>query len=103
MKTLEEIRHQLSQGEFEFSRHAFKRAIERDINETEIRQAGNEARIIEDYPDDKYAPSCLLLGFTQSGRPLHIQASYADSPMVKIITLYEPDETEWANNYSERR
>ncbi len=103
MKTLEEIRQQLSQGEFEFSRHAFKRAVERNISDTEIRQAGNEAKIIEDYPEDKYAPSCLLLGFTQAGRPLHIQASYANSPMVKIITLYEPDETEWTNNYSERR
>ena len=27
MKTLEEIRRQLSLGQFEFSRHAFKRAI----------------------------------------------------------------------------
>lgn len=103
MKTLEEIRQQLSQGKFEFSRHAFKRAVERNISDAEIRQAGNEARIIEDYPDDKYAPSCLLLGFTQARRPLHIQASYVDSPMVKIITLYEPDETEWTNNYSVRR
>ena len=103
MKKLEEIRQQLSQGEFEFSRHAFKRAVERNISDTEIRQAGSEARIIEDYPEDKYAPSCLLLGFTLADRPLHIQASYADSPIVKIITLYEPDQTEWTNSYSERR
>ena len=95
MKTLETLRQQLSLGEFEFSRHAFKRVVERNISEMEIRQAGVHARIIEDYPDDKYSPSCLLLGFTEQGRPLHLQVSCADSDLVKIITLYEPDENEW--------
>jgi len=102
MKTLEDIRRQLSAGEFEFSRHAFKRAIERNISDTEIRQAGVQARIIEDYPDDKYAPSSLLLGFAETGRPLHIQASHVDSDLLKIITIYEPDPAEWYD-YAKRR
>jgi hypothetical protein len=46
MKTLTEIRRQLASGKFEFSRHAFKRAVERNISEVEIRQAGAKARII---------------------------------------------------------
>ena len=95
MKTLGGIRRQLASGEFEFSRHAFKRAVERNISELEIEQAGTKAVIIEDYPDDKYSPSCLLLGFTETERPLHLQISYADTELVRIITLYEPDETEW--------
>ncbi len=102
MKSLEDIRRQLSLGEFEFSRHAFKRVVERDISELEIREAGKGAKIIEDYPDDKYAPSCLLLGFSETGRPLHLQVSYADSDVLKIITIYEPDPTEWYD-YSKRR
>lgn len=102
MKTLAEIRRQLASGEFEFSRHAFRRAVERNISEAEIRQVGTTAILIEDYPDDKYSPSCLLLGFTQAERPLHLQVSYADSELVKIITLYEPDENEWYN-YRHRR
>jgi hypothetical protein len=102
MKTLELLRQQLSRGEFEFSRHACRRAVERNISETEIRQAGANAKIIEDHPDDKYAPSCLLLGFTEEERPLHIQVSYIDSDLVKIITLYEPDESEWID-FAQRR
>ena len=102
MKTLEALRKQLSVGEFEFSRHAFKRAVERNISEIEIKQAGASAKIIEDYPDDKYSPSCLLLGFTRRGRPLHLQVSYADTDLVKIITLYEPDERKWID-FSRRR
>jgi hypothetical protein len=102
VKTLVEIRLQLPLGQFDFSRHAFKRAVARNISEPEIRQAGDNATIIEDYPDDKYSPSGLLLGFTQDGRPLHLQVSYADTDLVRIVTLYEPDETEWIG-YSRRR
>ena len=65
-------------------------------------QAGLRSEIIEEYPDDKYSPSCLLLGFTQARRALHIQISLEDTRLLKIITLYEPDEEEWVN-YSERR
>ena len=102
MKTLEQVRNQLSGGEFDFSRHAVKRAVERNIGEQEIRQAGMTATVIEEYPEDKYSPSCLLLGFTEAERPLHIQVSLADGDLVKIITLYEPLATEWIE-YSRRR
>ncbi len=64
MKSSADARRQLSAGEFEFSRHAFRRVVERNISEQEIRAAGAAAETIEDYPDDKYAPSALLLGFT---------------------------------------
>src|SRR5574341_140013 len=102
MKTLEIIQNQLAVGEFEFSRHAFKRVVERDISNQEIMQAGGQATIIEDYPDDKYSPSCLLLGYTMAGRTLHIQVSLAETELVRIITLYEPDPAEWIN-FSQRR
>ena len=45
---------------------------------------------------------CLLLGFTRAGRPLHMQVSLADTDLVKIVTLYEPDGGEWVD-YSVRR
>lgn len=53
MKTLAEIRVQLSNGDYELSRHALRRVVERNISETEIREAGSNAVIIEDYPADK--------------------------------------------------
>ena len=54
MKTLAEIQRQLAAGEYEFSRHAFRRAVERNISEPEIRAAGAGAEVIENYPADKY-------------------------------------------------
>jgi len=67
MKTLQDVRRQLATGQFEFSRHAFRRVVERNISEQEIREAGTDAELIEDYPEDKYSPSALLLGFTAGG------------------------------------
>ena len=57
-------------------------AVERNISEQEIREAGSQAITIEEYPDDKYGPTRLLLGFTGVGRPLHIQVADSPSPTV---------------------
>ena len=92
---IKDIRAKLSGGNFEFSLHAFKRVVERNISEDEIRQAGRNAEIIEDYPSDKYAPSCLVVGFSEDSRPLHLQVCYSSVDVLKIVTLYEPDRSEW--------
>ncbi|MGB7087179.1 MAG: DUF4258 domain-containing protein [Phormidesmis sp.] len=95
MKPLEDIRKQLQAGSFEFTRHAFKRAVERNISDAEIKEAAAAMEVIEDYPDDKYSPSSLLLGFTDRNRALHIQVSRLSSNVVRIITIYEPDGKQW--------
>jgi hypothetical protein len=69
--------------------------MERNINDQEIREAGAQAETIEDYPDDKYGPSGLLLGFTSAGRALHFQVTFTESDLTKIVTIYEPDPDEW--------
>ena len=102
MKTLQQIREQLSAGEFAFSRHAFRRVVERNISEQEIREAGEDVEVIEDYPQDKYSPSGLLLGYTRAGRALHLQVSFAESDTTKIITIYEPAPNEWIEHRKRR-
>ena len=102
MKPLAQVQQDLVAGQFEFSRHAFRRVVERNISEQEIREAGAHAELIEDYPDDKYSPSALLLGFTAAGRVLHFQVSFAEMVLTKIITIYEPEPNEWIE-YRKRR
>lgn len=63
MKTLPQIQQQLAGGEFEFSRHALRLVVERNIAEQEISEAGAQAEVIENYPDAKYLHSALLQGF----------------------------------------
>ena len=38
MKPLEEVQEQLQAGSYEFTRHAFKRAVERNISEQDIKE-----------------------------------------------------------------
>ena len=102
MDTLESIRAAFVAGRFDFTEHAAERAVERNISDPEIREAGWQAITIEEYPDDKYGPTRLLLGFTEIGRPLHIQVADSPSPLIRIITLYEPDPAEW-EDYQRRR
>ena len=92
---IEEIRLKIRQDEFEFSRHAVNQSLVRHISLSEIREAIESGEIIEDYPDDKYGPSCLIFGLTAEGRPLHFQCSYPSRPLIKIVTLYEPNPNLW--------
>ena len=94
---IDEIREKIAAGIFEFSKHAVDQSILRGISVQEIRDAIEAGEIIEDYPDDKYGPSCLIFGMTTDNRPLHIQCSYPSRLLVKIVTLYEPDENLWIN------
>ena len=102
MNRLETIRAAFVVGRFDFTEHSAERAVERNISEQEIQEAGSRAVTIEEYPDDKYGPTRLLLGFTGVGRPLHIQVADSSSSLVRIITLYEPDPAEW-EGYEKRR
>ena len=95
MQLISSIRRKFNQNQFEFSKHAADRMILRFITISELREAINNGEVIEDYPQDKYSPSCLILGFTSNNRPLHIQCSYPTRPLIKVVTVYEPDPDEW--------
>lgn len=93
---LDEIRKKIQQRQYEFSKHAVDQSMVRNISVKEVEQAvEGRCELVEDYPDDKYGPSCLILGFTKDGRPLHIHCSYPSRPVIKLITLYEPDAELW--------
>ena len=94
MSLITEIRAKIAQG-INLSEHAAQRGIDRDINADDILNAIRTGEVIEDYPRDKYGPSCLILGTTRTGRPLHVQCSYPTRPVLKIITVYEPDPELW--------
>ena len=85
----------LEEKRYEFSIHAVDQSILRKITRQQMHEAIETGEIIEDYPEDKYGPSCLILGWTEKRRPLHIQCSYPTRAKIKIITLYDPDPKEW--------
>ena len=92
---IEKIHEKIEIGKFEFSKHAVDQSIIRHISVQEVREVISNGIIIEDYPEDKYGPSCLIFGMTTKKRSLHIQCSYPSRAIIKIITLYEPDPNRW--------
>ena len=95
MAVIDDIREKIEAEQFEFSKHAVDQGIIRRISVQETREIFGDAEVIENYPEDKYGPSCLIFGKTREGRPLHIQCSYPSRPLIKIITIYEPDPNLW--------
>ncbi|MGC8810740.1 MAG: DUF4258 domain-containing protein [bacterium] len=99
---LEEIKKRVVSGDYRFTIHAFERCVERNISPNEIKNVIISGEIIENYPEDKYGPSCLICGITESGKILHVQCSIEP---VWIITVYDPTlkPEEWDENFRRRR
>ena len=99
MELIEGIRGKVRQRRYELSRHAVDQSIVRSISVEEMEEALlAESEVIEDYPEDERGPSCLVLGYTAAGRPLHFQVSYPTRPVLKVITVYEPDTALWVRH-----
>lgn len=60
--------------------------------------------IIEDYPDDRPFPSCLVFGLTFRGEPVHSVWAYNfENRWAVLITVYRPDPGRWDNWRTRRR
>jgi len=83
------FREAVQKQQIKISLHATQEALAEAITRAEIEGDLLGAQLLEDYPDWWLGPSCLVHGQTQSGRDLHIVASYSELP-ITIITVYEP-------------
>lgn len=95
------IQNAIREGDVFFTDHAIRQMAKRDINDDEVVETILSGVIIEEYPADKYGPSCLVYGQTRKSRPLHIVCSLP--PRVRIITAYEPDPTEWLDGQRRKK
>ena len=87
--------------------HAVERLVERGIRPGIIREAihSEDAEIIESYLDDPRGPACLILGWWNERRPLHIEVSLGQPPLM-IITAYDPSadpKDRWEADFRTRR
>ncbi|HEY2329711.1 MAG TPA: DUF4258 domain-containing protein [Verrucomicrobiae bacterium] len=99
---IDQLRQKIFRRQMEYSLHAVRQMIERNITPEEVSQTVLAGEVIEDYPDDKYGPSCLVCGTAKGNRVLHVQCTYPSRPLVKIITAYEPDPVEWDETFKRR-
>ena len=100
---IESLRHKFGLGQVEYSLHAVRQMVARNITPQEVTQTVLAGEVIEDYPDDKYGPSCLLFGRAAHQRALHVQFTHPSRPLIKVITAYEPDPAEWDATLKRRK
>ncbi len=84
--------------------HALRQMARPDrmIGTHEVRAVVEYGKLVEDYPSDPRGHSCLILGFVDKGRPIHVVCSPRDDYLA-IITAYLPDEREWLEGFTKRR
>jgi hypothetical protein len=101
---MEEIRSRLDT--LEYREHAVLQLAERAIHPRHVYEAlrSEEAEIIEDYPDHFYGPCCLVLGWWEEGRPLHVVIATSD-PLI-VISAWDPSvdpKQRWEADFKTRR
>ena len=87
----------------EFRLHAVERMFERGISTEDVRQVIQSGQVIEDYLNDKPFPSCLVFGKAE-GKPLHVViATDKEASRAIVITVYEPDPSQWEPGFERRK
>lgn len=83
--------------------HAYEEADADHLFLEEILFSVLNGEIIEDYPNDKPYPSCLVYGKTFNDVPIHsVWAFDEKSKSAIMITVYKPDPDLWIE-WKERR
>jgi len=99
---IETIQKKIGQGKYIISFTHTEKLRQRRIKAEDIEQTVKRGTIIENYPEDRRGPSCLILGFIGK-RPLHVVCGLLDADEILIITAYEPDPADWEEDRKTRK
>jgi hypothetical protein len=97
------LKGNLTEHVIEYRVHATRRMFQRHIGAEEVTFLLTHGQVIERYDEDFPLPSVLLNGRTVANRPVHVVVGInVDEQKLVIITTYEPDALQWADNFSRR-
>ena len=91
---LRQIQRDVLYGKLVLTLHGAQEALAEQITTAEIREAILNGSILEDYPEHRRGPCCLIHGKTESGRDLHLVVTKERAP-VRVITVYVPQPPRW--------
>lgn len=84
------------------TQHVLERIRERQVERDDLFNIIMSGEIIEQYPNDFPFPSCLILGNSIEGDPLHIVCGLGKNK-VWVVTVYIPDLDEWETDLKTRK
>ncbi len=97
------IRECIRGGRILWTYHVNMRLGQRFIAREMIIRAADSYEMVEEYPEDKYLPSYLLLG-RQGEEAFHVLfGADMEGQNVRVVTAYYPNAEEWEANLKTRR
>ncbi|MSQ28418.1 MAG: DUF4258 domain-containing protein [Dehalococcoidia bacterium] len=78
-----QVARAVAAGRYRYTYHGAQQRIARRIQRDDVETALANGAVIEDYPDHRFGPACLVLGRAASGEPLHVVCSLRE--IVDII------------------
>jgi hypothetical protein len=75
--------------QYRYSRHGDNERQNDGLSLLEVEEALLSGRILEQYPDTGRGESCLVVGFSDGGKPIHIVCGRMGEGMV-VVTVYVP-------------
>ena len=101
---IEDLIDAIRQNRLRISDHADEEAESDRLSFDEVFFSVFQGEIIEDYPDDKPYPSCLIYGDNFRGEPVHsVWAFNKETKWAVLITVYRPDPDRWINWRTRRK
>lgn len=88
------IRSMAAAEQVRITQHAQQEMAEESVRLDEVLEALSSGHVVEDYPEHRRGPCCLVHGVTGTGRDLHVVCTSA-RPVLVIITVYEPRPPRW--------
>ena len=98
MINLEWIKQCIITQTYRYSRHGDRERQNDALSLDDVEQAMLNGRIIEHYSDTGRGESCLLVGFTDAGKPVHVVCGSMGGSLV-IVTVYIPAPPKFKNPY----
>jgi hypothetical protein len=93
---LENIIEAIRRNRIRITDHADEEAHSDHLSYDEIFLSVFQGEIIEDYPEDKPYPSCLIYGENFEKEPVHSVWAYnKENQWAVLITVYRPDPGRW--------
>jgi len=88
----------IKEDDYLLSEHADDERINDNLMLYEIEESVLNGLILESYPNDSRGSSCLVVGFTKVGKPIHVVCGKNGNLLI-VITVYIPAPPKFKNPY----
>jgi Domain of unknown function (DUF4258) len=103
MIDLSKIRAASRDGRIKWRYHALLRAAERGITRERALRVLYEGEVLEQRPDAKPFPKCLMMRIEEDNRPLYVSIGYDEEiDTLYVITVHWLDPEKWDDPWTRR-